>query len=84
VLQGVFFFLRIYFNDTRVLDTWASPTCWEMPFVRFKQPAPVKKGDHLELCIQSDLSRTPSYSLQLAHQVNGSAKRIGEYAWSGD
>ena len=84
VLQGVFFFLRIYFNDTRVLDTWASHTCWETPFVRFKQPTRVKEGDRVELCIQSDLSRTPSYSLQLAHQVNGSAKRIGEYAWSGD
>ena len=38
----------------------------------------------MELCIQADLSETPSYSLQLARQVNGSAKRIGEYAWSGD
>jgi hypothetical protein len=84
VLQGVFFFLRIYFNDTRVLNTWASPTCWETPFVRFKQPARVKKGDHVQLCIQSDLSGTPNYSLQLAHKVNGSAKRIGEYSWSGD
>jgi hypothetical protein len=83
-LRGVFFFLRIYFNDTRVLDTWASHTSWEQPFVRFKQPARVRKGDHVELCIQSNLSGTPSYSLQLAHQVNGSARRIGEYAWFGD
>jgi hypothetical protein len=84
VLQGVFFFLRIYFNKTRMLDTWATPTCWETPFVRFKQPTRVKEGDRVELCIQSDLSGTPSYSLQMAHQVNGSAKRIGEYAWFGD
>jgi hypothetical protein len=84
VLHGVFFFLRIYFTDTRVLDTWVSPTCWETPFVRFKQPASVKKGDHVQLCIQSDLSRNASYALQLAHDVNGSAKRIGEYAWAGD
>jgi hypothetical protein len=84
VLQGVFFFLRIYFNDTRVLDTWASPTCWETPFVRFQQPTRVTAGDRAELCIQSDLLGTPSYSLQLAHQVNGSAERIGEYAWYGD
>jgi hypothetical protein len=84
VLQGVLFFLRIYFTDTRVLDTWVSPTCWETPFVRFKRPARVKQGDHVELCIQSDLSRNASYSLQLAHEVNGSAKRIGEYAWAGD
>jgi protein arginine N-methyltransferase 1 len=84
VLQGVFFFLRIYFNDTRVLDTWASHTCWEKPFVRFTQPTRVKAGDRVELCIQSDLSGTPRYSLQLAHQVNGSAKPIGEYAWAGD
>jgi hypothetical protein len=84
VLQGVFFFLRIYFNDTRVLDTWASHTSWETPFVRFKQPTRVNAGDRVQLCIQSDLSGTPSYSLQLAHQVNGSTKRIGEYAWLGD
>ena len=84
VLQGVFFFLRIYFNDTRVLDTWASHTCWETPFVRFKQPTRVNAGDRVQLCIQSDLSGTPSYSLQLAHQVNGSTKQIGEYAWLGD
>jgi hypothetical protein len=84
VLQGVFFFLRIYFNETRVLDTWVTPTCWETPFVRFKQPARVKEGDHVELCIQSDLSGTPSYSLQMTHWADGSAKRIGEYAWAGD
>jgi hypothetical protein len=84
VLQGVFFFLRIYFNDTRVLNTWASQTSWETPFVRSEQPTRVKEGDRVELFIQSELSGTPSYSLQLAHQVNGSAKRIGDYAWAGD
>jgi hypothetical protein len=84
VLQGVFFFLRIYFSETSVLDTWATPTCWETPFVRFKQPARVKEGDHVELCIQSDLSGTPSYSLQMTHRADGSAKRIGAYAWAGD
>jgi hypothetical protein len=84
VLQGVFFFLRIYFNESRVLDTWASQTCWETPFVRFKQPTRVQKGDRVGLCIESDLSETPSYSLQLSHQMNGSANRIGEYAWFGD
>jgi hypothetical protein len=84
VLQGVLFFLRIYFSETRVLDTWATPTCWETPFVRFKQPARVKEGDHVELCIQSDLSGTPSYSLQMTHRANGSTKCIGAYAWAGD
>jgi hypothetical protein len=84
LLHGVFFFLRIYFNETRVLNTWATPTCWETPFVRFKQPAQVKAGDRVELCIDSDLSGTPSYSLLLMHKANGSAKRIGEYAWAGD
>jgi hypothetical protein len=84
VLQGVLFFLRIYFSETRVLDTWATPTCWETPFVRFKQPARVKGGDHVELCIQSDLSETPSYSLEMTHRADGSAKRIGAYAWAGD
>jgi hypothetical protein len=80
VLQGVFFFLRMYFSETRVLDTWATPTCWETPFVRFNQPARVKEGDHVELCIQSDLSGTPSYSLQMTHGADCSARRIGTYA----
>jgi hypothetical protein len=84
VLQGVFFFLRVYFNETRVLDTWATPTCWETPFVRFKQPTRVREGEHVELCIQSDLSETPTYSLQMTHRTNGSAKPIGAYAWLGD
>jgi hypothetical protein len=84
VLQGVFFFLRIYFNDTRMLYTWVSPTCWETPFVRFKQPTRVKEGDRVELCIQSDLSGTPSYSLQMTHRADGSVKRIGAYGWAGD
>jgi hypothetical protein len=84
VLQGVFFFLRIYFNETRMLDTWATPTCWETPFVRFKQPARVKAGDHIEFCIQSDLSGTPRYSLEMTHRADGSAQRIGVYAWAGD
>jgi hypothetical protein len=84
LLQGVFFFLRIYFNETRVLDTWATPTNWETPFVRFKHPARVKAGDYVELCIQSDLSGTPSYSLQMTRRADGSAKLVGEYAWAGD
>jgi hypothetical protein len=44
----------------------------------------VKEGDHVELCIQSDLSGTPSYSLQMTHRADGSPKRIGAYAWAGD
>jgi protein arginine N-methyltransferase 1 len=84
VLQGVFFFLRIFFNDTRLLDTWASHTCWERPFVRFQHPTRVQAGDRVLLCVQSDLSGTPHYALQLTHQVNGSAQQIGEYAWAGD
>jgi hypothetical protein len=84
LLRGAFFFLRIYFSESRVLDTWRAPTCWETPFVRFKEPTRLKQGDHVELCIQSDLSGTPSYSLEMTHRADGSAKRIGAYAWAGD
>jgi protein arginine N-methyltransferase 1 len=84
MLQGVFFFLRLHFSDKRILDTWASHTCWEQPFVRFKQPTRVKQGDRVELTIESDLSGTPRYSLQMTHQADGSAKPIGAYAWAGD
>jgi predicted nicotinamide N-methyase len=84
MLHGVFFFLRLSFTDAAVLDTWISQTTWATPYVRFKTPAVVKRGDQVELTIESDLSGNPSYSLQLMHRVNGSAKMIGEYAWAGD
>ena len=43
-----------------------------------------KKGDLVELDIQSDLSGNPSYSLKMVHRVDGSARELGQYAWSGD
>jgi hypothetical protein len=84
VLRGVFFFIRIHFTETRVLDTWISQTTWATPFVRFKTPAPVRKGDCIDLTIRSDLSGSPSYSLEMMQRVDGSARLIGRYDWTGD
>jgi type I protein arginine methyltransferase len=84
LVQGVFFFLRIFFTDTRVLDTWTSHTSWEQPYVRFPQPTRVQAGDLVEVYIESDLSGTPTYSLRMTHCSNGSTTLIGEYAWYGD
>jgi hypothetical protein len=83
-LRGVLFFIRLYLSETRVVDTWASQTIWSTPYVRLKAPISVRKGDVVEMNIQSDLSGNPSYSLTMAHKVNGSAREIGQYAWSGD
>ena len=83
-LRGVCFFIRLYVDEARVVDTWASPTAWSTPYVRLKAPTPVRKGDVVEVSIKSDLSGNPSYSLQLMHKVDGGAKEIGRYAWSGD
>jgi protein arginine N-methyltransferase 1 len=84
VLHGAFFFLRLTFGEACVLDTWRSQTTWATPYVRFQAPTAVRKGDHVHLVIQSDLSGNPSYSLQMTHGVDGAARLIGEYAWAGD
>jgi hypothetical protein len=83
-LRGVCFFIRLYVSEKRVVDSWASHTTWCNPYVRFKAPAPVRKGDVVEMNIQSDLSGNPSYSMVLVHRADGAAKEIGRYAWSGD
>jgi hypothetical protein len=83
-LRGVCFFIRLHVNEARVVDSWASPTAWSTPYVRLKAPTPVRKGDLVEMKIQSDLSGNPSYSIRLVHHGNGAAKEIGAYAWSGD
>jgi type I protein arginine methyltransferase len=84
MLRGDCFFIRLYVSEPRVVDSWASPTTWSTPFVRLKVPTPVKKGELVEMSIQSDLSGNPSYSLQLMHKGNGALREIGRYAWSGD
>lgn len=83
-LRGVCFFIRLYLSKTHIVDTWKSQTSWSTPYVRLKAPVPVKKGDLVEMCIRSDLSANPSYALRLMHKADGSAREIGEYAWSGD
>jgi hypothetical protein len=84
LMRGVCFFIQLNFGGTRVIDTWASNTSWATPYVRLQAPVPVRKGEVVELDIQSDLSGNPSYSLRLTHRENGTAKEVGRYAWSGD
>jgi protein arginine N-methyltransferase 1 len=83
-LRGVCFFIRLCVSETRVVDSWASQTAWSTPYIRLKAPTPARKGDLVELSIESDLSGNPSYSLRLVHKMDGSAREIGQYAWSGD
>jgi hypothetical protein len=83
-LRGVLLFIRLYFGETRIVDAWASQTSWSTPYVRLKAAASVRKGDLVEIGIQSDLSGNPAYTMKLARIVDGSARPIGEYAWSGD
>jgi hypothetical protein len=83
-LRGVCFFIRLYIGETRIVDSWASQTAWSTPYIRLKAPTHVRKGEIVEMSIQSDLSGNPSYSLRLMHKVDGSAREIGQYAWSGD
>jgi hypothetical protein len=84
VLGGALFFLRISFGPDRVLDTWRSHTSWSTPYVRCLAPAQVRAGDEVELSIESDLSGSPRYALEMLHRGNGPATLIGQYAWSGD
>jgi len=83
-LRGACFFIRLYLSDTQVVDTWTGHTTWSTPYVRLKEGIPVRKGHVVELDVRSDLSGNPSYSVKLAHRVDGLARDIGEYAWSGD
>jgi len=84
MLRGVCFFIQLFLSETRMIDTWASATTWATPYVRFKTGTPVRRGDAIDLRLQSDLSGNPSYSLKLVLNRDGAAREIGEYAWSGD
>ena len=83
-LRGVLFFIRLTFSEKHVVDTWASQTSWATPYIRLKDNTPVKKGDVVEVSIDTELSGNPRYALKLQHRVNGTATEIGGYAWSGD
>jgi protein arginine N-methyltransferase 1 len=83
-VRGVCLFIRLYVSETRIVDTWDSPTTWSTPFIRFKTATSVRKGDLVEVHVRSDLSGNPSYSITVTHQADGSPKEIGQYAWSGD
>jgi hypothetical protein len=83
-LRGVCFFIRLHVGEGRVVDTWTSETSWCTPYVRLEAPRSVRKGDIIEMSIQTDLSGNPSYSLQLIQEADGAPMELGRYAWSGD
>ena len=83
-LRGVCFFIRLHVGETRVVDSWASHTTWCNPYVRLNTSTPIRKGDFVEMSIQSELTGNPSYSIKLMLHADGSVKEIGQYAWSGD
>jgi type I protein arginine methyltransferase len=83
-LRGVCFFIRLYLSESRMVDTWMSETSWSTPYVRLDAATSAKKGDVIQVNIRSDLSGNPAYTLTLAHCVDGSAREIGRYEWSGD
>jgi hypothetical protein len=83
-LRGVCLFIRLYISETRIVDTWDSPTTWSTPYIRFKRATSVRKGDRVEVGIRSDLSGNPGYSITVRHPADGSTKEVGQYAWSGD
>jgi hypothetical protein len=83
-LRGVCFFIRLHLDENRIIDTWTGHTSWSTPFVRFRAPTRVRKGDIALLQIRSDVSASPSYALKLIHKCDGAIREIGDYAWSGD
>jgi hypothetical protein len=83
-LRGVCFFLRLHVGETQIVDIWSSQTAWSTPYVRPPSPRLVRKGETVEMGIQTDLSGNPSYAIQLIHRAEGAAQEIGRYEWSGD
>jgi protein arginine N-methyltransferase 1 len=83
-LRGVCFFLRLHVGKARVVDTWSSQTAWSTPYVRLKASTPVRRGDTVQMGVQTELSGNPSYAIQLTHCAAGTAQEIGRYEWSGD
>jgi hypothetical protein len=79
-LRGACLFIRLYLSETAVVDTWTSSTTWSNPFVRLQEITTVKRGDAVEVHIESDLGGNPTYALKLQYR----GKDIGGYAWSGD
>ena len=84
VLRGVLLYIRLQLSETTVIDTWESQTSWSTPYVRLKTNTPVRKGDIVEMDVQSDLSGNPSYGVKLALVAGDASRSIGDYAWSGD
>ena len=84
LLRGAHFFIRLHLGVDKVVDTRSGQTSWSTPFLRFDAPTSVRKGDEIEVSIDTDLSANPTYTLIVKKTVRGEAGEIGRYAWSGD
>jgi hypothetical protein len=84
LLRGVHFFIRLHLAIDKVIDTRSGQTSWSTPFLRFDAPTPVRKGDEIEIFIETDVSANPTYALSVRRTVRGDTTEIGRYAWSGD
>jgi protein arginine N-methyltransferase 1 len=82
-LRGVFFFIRLYLDETKCVDTWERRTNWFIPYVRLKAATSVRKGDLVEVSVHADISGNPTYSLRLMHTTGSSTREIGSHSWSG-
>jgi hypothetical protein len=83
-LRGAHFFIHLHLAGDRIIDTRTGQTSWSTPFVRFDTPTPVRRGEILEVTVQTELSANPSYAISVVQRENGRITEIGRYAWSGD
>ena len=83
-LRGVCFYIRLQLGEAEVIDTWESQTSWSTPYVRLAANTPVRKGDLIDMSVESDLSGNPSYSFKLTRTADGLTSEIGRHTWSGD
>ena len=83
-LRGVLLFICLDFGEAGVVNTWTSQTSWATPYVRFRSPESVRRGDLVEMSVRTDLAGDPRYAIEVTHRAEGSARVIGEYAWVGD
>jgi len=83
-LRGVLLFICLDFGEAGVVNTWTSQTSWPTPYVRFRSPESVRRGDLVEMSVRTDLAGDPRYAIEVTHRAEGSARVIGEYAWVGD
>jgi hypothetical protein len=85
MLRGAHFFIRLHLGGRNVIDTRSGQTSWSTPFLRFDAPTPVRKGDEIEVSIETDLFANPTFALIVRRTTrDGGVTKIGHYVWSGN